>query len=104
MLTFDAGYFSSQTAIDAFRIGWITSRNAFESFFDTYIMANSIKMVIPREVGLNDRFPISQDRDRSEITTCPVKAVPTLMIVGYLRTVWVNLFMDFMGKAQPYEK
>ena len=51
MLTFDAGYFSSQTAIDAFRIGWITSRNAFESFFDTNIMAKSIKMVIPSKLG-----------------------------------------------------
>ena len=51
MLTFDAGYFSSQTTIDAFRIGWITSRNAFESFFDTNIMAKSIKMVIPSKLG-----------------------------------------------------
>ena len=51
MLTFDAGDFSSQTSIDAFRIGWITGRDAFESFFDADIMANSIKMVVPSEVG-----------------------------------------------------
>ena len=51
MLTFDAGDFSSETAIDTFRIGWITGRDAFESFFDANIMANSIKMVIPSRVG-----------------------------------------------------
>ena len=56
MLTFDAGYFSSQAAIDTFRIGWITSRNAFESFFNAYIMANSIKMIIPCKLALNYRF------------------------------------------------
>ena len=52
MLTVETGYFSSQAAIDTFRIGWVTSRNAFESFLDTDIMANStIKMVVPSEIG-----------------------------------------------------
>ena len=50
LLTLDAGDFSSQTGIDTFRIGWITSRNAFESFLDTDIMANSIKMVVPSKI------------------------------------------------------
>jgi len=48
ILTVDAVDFSSQTARDAFRIGWITGRNAFESFFDANIIANSIKIIIPR--------------------------------------------------------
>ena len=53
LLTLDAGDFSSQTAIDTFRISWITSRNAFESFLDTDIMANSIKMVVPSKIDLS---------------------------------------------------
>ena len=53
MLTLDAGHFSPETAIDTFRIGWVTDHNAFECFFDANIMANSIKMVISSNVGLN---------------------------------------------------
>ena len=53
MLTLDACDFSSQTAIDTFRIGWVTGRNAFESFLDTDIMANSIKMVVPSKIDLS---------------------------------------------------
>ena len=52
MLPLDACDFSSQTAIDTFRIGGVTSRNAFESFLDTDIMTNSIKMVVPSKIYL----------------------------------------------------
>ena len=51
MLTFEAFDFSSKAAIDTFGIGWITGRDAFESFFDANIMANSIKMVISSRIG-----------------------------------------------------
>ena len=61
MLTFNAGYFSPQAAIDTFRIGWIANRNAFEIIVDTNIMANSMKMVIPSETDLNYRFSVSQE-------------------------------------------
>ena len=56
MLTVETRYFSSQTVIDAFRFSWVTDHNAFESFFDANIMANSIKMVISSNVGLNYCF------------------------------------------------
>ena len=88
MLTLDAVDFSSQTAIDAFRIGWITGRHAFESFFGANIMTNSIKMIIPSEV---------------ELIVIRLSTVPELMAFLHLRTVWVNSFMRSMGKAKPYK-
>ena len=60
MLTVETGYFSSQAAIDTFRIGWVTSRNAFESFLDTDIMANSIKMVVPSKIDLSQCCSVAE--------------------------------------------
>ena len=53
ILTVEAPHFSSQAAIDTFRIGWVTGHYTLKSFFDTNVTANVIKMVIPSKIGLN---------------------------------------------------
>ena len=50
MLTVDTRYFSSQTGITTFRIGWVTGHKTFDCFFDANVTANSIKMVVPSKI------------------------------------------------------
>ena len=47
-LTVNAGQFSSQTSGDAFGISWIAVGDTSVSFFDTYLLANSIEFKISR--------------------------------------------------------
>ena len=49
-LTFQAGGFSSKTSIDAFRFSCVAGHNAFVSFFMANIMANSIQIVITKQI------------------------------------------------------
>ena len=46
ILTCPTGIFSSQTGINASRIGWFAGHNTFVSFFDTSFMTNGIQIII----------------------------------------------------------
>ena len=60
-LTLQTGGFTSHTAINAFRIGWLTGRNAFQCFSVANILADSIQIVITVKTGSNDRRATKND-------------------------------------------
>ena len=71
-LTLQTGGFSSHTAIHAFRIGWLTARNAFQCFSVTNILADSIQVVITVKTGSNNYYRRPTINDPEKWTNhCP---------------------------------
>ena len=65
----------SQTSIHAFRFGRVTGHKAFVSFFHANIIANSIQIIITKQVDLKYRRSVATSNELLKIQAVVIRAV-----------------------------